>query len=600
MQSFEVFKHPDTGYQAVKRGFSWPGFFFTWIWAFSRRMWLTGIILLLIALPIVLLFVEVFRENPILALTSALLFMLTVGLRGNGWRSHNLEVRGGRLLGTMKARDAAEATSKVAASGGTIPADLKAGPRSAGLLAVPQSVQRIFAMVTLTWKAAFRYRLFWVLTGLLLCAVVGLPLLIKDDGTAEGFTQILLTYTLSAITAILGFCTLWLACGTLARDVEECQIQMVAVKPIGRWQIWLGKWLGIITLNAALLAISGFSIYGLLEYRAKKLPAEEQVKLRNEVLVSRGSAKEQNMAPVIEKETDKRFEERIKKSGTKGIDLKTVRQQISEQVKAELQVVPPNGVRPWVIHLGSAKDSLKNQPLYIRSKFNTADASASGTFYGQWQVGLPKKTAIWQSDVMSLAPETFHEFRIEPNLFDDKGDLYILFHNPNEVAMLFPLDEGMEVLYREGGFALNFARGLTIIFCWMALLAALGLAAASFLSFPVAAFVCVAVLTMVFSSGTLSNVVSEGTIMGYNEEKGTVGHSVLDQVMVPTFKGILQIINLARDFSPIDSLSTGRSITWTQLGLAAAQIVLLLGGILAVGGIFIFNRRELATAQGTN
>ena len=87
--------------------------------------------------------------------------------------------------------------------------------------------------------------------------------------------------------------------------------------------------------------------------------------------------------------------------------------------------------------------------------------------------------------------------------------------------------------------------------------------------------------------------------MGFNEETGATGHSALDSVMVPTFKGILQIINLARDFSPIDSLSTGRSITWGQLGLAVSQIVLLLGGILAVGGIFIFSRRELATAQGT-
>src|SRR5579871_3194143 len=113
-------------------------------------------------------------------------------------------------------------------------------------------MQEIFAIVRLTWKAAFRYRLFWVILALLLGAVVGLPLLIKHDGTAEGFAQILITYTLSAVTVLLGLCTLWLACGTLARDVEECQIQMVAVKPIPRWQIWLGKWLGLVTINAAL------------------------------------------------------------------------------------------------------------------------------------------------------------------------------------------------------------------------------------------------------------------------------------------------------------------------------------------------------------
>ena len=135
-------------------------------------------------------------------------------------------------------------------------------------------MQRIFAIIVLTWKAAFRYRLFWVLAALLLAAVAGLPLLLKDDGTVEGVAQILLTYTLGAVTGILGLCTLWLACGTLARDVEECQIQMVAVKPIARWQIWLGKWLGLVALDAALLGLSGLSIYGLLELRGNRLPPD--------------------------------------------------------------------------------------------------------------------------------------------------------------------------------------------------------------------------------------------------------------------------------------------------------------------------------------
>src|SRR5678815_3531993 len=81
-------------------------------------------------------------------------------------------------------------------------------------------MQRVFAVTSLTWKAAFRYRLFWVLSVLLLATVVGLPLLIKDDGSARGFTQILLTYTLSTISALLGLSTLWISCGTLARDIE--------------------------------------------------------------------------------------------------------------------------------------------------------------------------------------------------------------------------------------------------------------------------------------------------------------------------------------------------------------------------------------------
>lgn len=460
-------------------------------------------------------------------------------------------------------------------------------------------MQQLFAIAWLTWKAAFRFRLFIVVAVLLLGSVIGLPLLIKDDGTARGFTQILLTYTLSTISALLGLSTLWLACGTLARDIEECQLQVVAVKPIARWQIWLGKWLGLVSLNFALLVLSGLSVFMLLEWRATRLPPDQQKVLREEVLVARGSVKQKNKDKEIDDATDRILRERLQKHPVDRVDLAELRRQIRERIKAEFQVVPPGYYRPWTLDLGLASRSLRDQPLQLRIKFNAAEKSPSGTFAGVWGIGVPQKTVTWRSEVMSLSPDTFHEFQIPPNLFDEKGVLTVNFYNPNDTALLFPLEDGFEVLYREGGFGLNFARGLGIIFCWMALLAALGLASASFLSFPVAAFFALGLLTMVLASGTMANAVSEGTIGGWNAEKGTKGSTPADFIVIPVFKGVLTVINLARDFSPIDSLSTGRSITWGQLALAFGQIVLLLGGVFAAIGIVLLTRRELATAQGT-
>ncbi|HSY74856.1 MAG TPA: ABC transporter permease, partial [Dongiaceae bacterium] len=315
-------------------------------------------------------------------------------------------------------------------------------------------MQRIFAIAWLTWKAALRFKLFLVIAALLILAVVGLPLVIKDDGTAQGFTQIILTYTLSAITALLGLSTLWLSCGTLARDIEECQIQVVATKPIARWQIWLGKWLGIVSLNAALLAISGGCVFGLLQYRATKLPEVEQKILREQILVARGSAKESNNPADIETATELIFQERLKSSPVEKVDELEVKKQIREQVKAGLQLVPPSYERTWKIDLGSAKNYLQGKPLQLRVKFNAAQQSASGTYVALWQAGVPDKTKFWQSEPMSLAPDTFHEFAIPPDLFDANGMLTITFVNPNQTALLFPLDDGMEVLYPAGGFGL--------------------------------------------------------------------------------------------------------------------------------------------------
>lgn len=154
------------------------------------------------------------------------------------------------------------------------------------------------------------------------------------------------------------------------------------------------------------------------------------------------------------------------------------------------------------------------------------------------------------------------------------------------------------MLYRESSFAVNFARGLTVILCWLALLSAIGLACASFLSFPVAAFCSLAVLLVGLSAGTLGTVQEQKSVFGYNGgTQPNILSRFIDSVTVPVFGAVLKVVRLVEGFSPVDSLSTGHSITWGQLALAVEQIVLLMGGIFALTGILLFNRRELAAVQ---
>jgi hypothetical protein len=459
-------------------------------------------------------------------------------------------------------------------------------------------MNKIATIVGLTWKAAFRYRLFWVLCVLLAAAVVGLPLLIKDDGTAEGMVQILLTYTLSSTAALLGFATLWLSCGTLARDVEECQMQMVAVKPIARWQIWLGKWLGLLSLNAVLLALAGASIFILLQWRAGRLSPDQQRILREDIFVSRASARERtkDLSPDVEAT----FKRVVKNpSAMTDFDLAEIRKQITERLKSHYTDLAPFMKRTIDIDLHTLKDRLRDKRLQLRIKFQTANPNPDAQYTTVWRVGPINSTR--QVEFQETFPaDSFQEFPLPPNSLDDQGHLWIEVGNPNDVNLTFPMEEGIELLYPESTFGINFIRGLLVIFCWLALLASIGLAAASFLSFPVAAFVSLAVLLIGLSSGTVATVVEQGTIVGFDASKGGYGHTVVDFVVVPIFQGVLKILNMVQSFSPIDSLSSGRSIRWGQLGLAVVQIVVLLSGFFCVVGIILFTRRELATAQGNN
>lgn len=459
-------------------------------------------------------------------------------------------------------------------------------------------MNRILAIAKLTWKAAFRYRLFWVMAVLLVAAVVGLPIVLRDDGTAKGLTQILLAYTLSAVASLLGIATLWLSCGTLAKDIEECQMQVVATKPVGRWQVWLGKWLGIISLNAVLLTMAGASIFFLLKWRASHLPPDEQRVLQNEIFVARASIKDR--PPDLSADIEKLLQEKIKKTHATEAEIPELRQQAAEEIKAALTEVEPGGRRFWVVDMRRLPESTRDGSFRLRVKFHSSSANTETTYNTWWFVGPPSSSGKVIGINQVLPADSYQEFEIPAGHLDEKNRLIIDFLNADNAALTFPIEDGFELLYYENTFGVNFVRGMMIILCWLALLAAIGLAAASQLSFPVAAFTSLAILIMGLCSGTIQTVVEQGTVTGWNATASTYGHSPVDYVIVPLFRGALKLIQMVESFSPIDFLSSGRSITWPMVGMAVGQIVLLLGGFFCVAGIILFTRRELATAQGNS
>ena len=460
-------------------------------------------------------------------------------------------------------------------------------------------MQPILAMAKLTGTSAFRYRLFWVLLVSLVASVVLLPLMLKDDGTARGFVQILLTYTLGVILALLGISTLWLSCGAMARDVEECQIQMVVVKPVGRWKVWLGKWLGILMLNTCLISLAGVAVYGLLMWRAAHLTALQQRILREEILVSRASFRPESLG--LDNEVEKRF------AATKGLENLTqqqrleVRYEIAKKVYIEAQIVPPGRTRTWAFDLGYASRLLNtNDLLSVRVKFYPNSTNETGLYKGLWFFSKPGSRERNDYDPFALASGAPQEFRVRADLPDSQGRILVHYQNLENITLIFPLDEGIQILYRDGGFGLNFARGLGILLAWLSLLSAIGLSAASVSSFPVATFFSLSILLVVFSSGTLSESVQDQNVLSGRPDEYQTIRPIANAVLLPIFRGILALIKTVDVASPVESLSNGESITWSILGMAWLQVVGAFGGLVAAIGIWLFSRRELATAQGSS
>jgi len=108
MKTFDVYKHPTQGYQAVKQGFGWPAFFFSVIWAFIKKMWGLGFVFFGVISFLSFLEVVVNQEGSdggvLLILLAQLGAYLIFGFNANEWRRGNLEKRGYRKLDSIKTK----------------------------------------------------------------------------------------------------------------------------------------------------------------------------------------------------------------------------------------------------------------------------------------------------------------------------------------------------------------------------------------------------------------------------------------------------------------------------------------------------------------
>lgn len=106
MSIFMIYKHSVLGHEVVKKGFSWPGFFFTWIWAFVKKLWVPGIVLLVVVFTFSSFGAFISQSGflgGIIGLFLVLAPNLVVGEMGNTWREKSMVQRGYQLEGPVEA-----------------------------------------------------------------------------------------------------------------------------------------------------------------------------------------------------------------------------------------------------------------------------------------------------------------------------------------------------------------------------------------------------------------------------------------------------------------------------------------------------------------
>jgi len=111
MRQFKIYQHPSGTIEAVKQGWSWPAFFFGFVWAMAKKMWKLsiGVVLAILVIGFItgIAATEEMGEAIMngLGMTANLMF----GVHGNSWREESLTARGFAVKKTVNAASPAAA-----------------------------------------------------------------------------------------------------------------------------------------------------------------------------------------------------------------------------------------------------------------------------------------------------------------------------------------------------------------------------------------------------------------------------------------------------------------------------------------------------------
>jgi len=449
-------------------------------------------------------------------------------------------------------------------------------------------------IIAVAWsfiKEVWRLRLLMLFIGFfLLAATGGFALWLSgSDGLANEKLQTFIGYSLRFIMWFLSLLTIFLGVVTITRDIKQQQIFTITTKPITRGQYLWGKFVGLAVFNALLLIISLGAIYGLVRVLERTEPRNEieRLRIRHQVLVAREGVKP--ILPDIHKEAHEKTlqimadyvrEQGIKDEGEKQTLYQKTYPEVSKQLMMRYTSVGPN--QAIVFRFEGIEPLNKDEGyLFVRYKQEVTNTPEDQTVLNYWVYGpQDPQSAGGVQDMDKTTVRTMHELAVDVKAISPAGEFYLGYmnHPSNNTVVIFPPENGLEVLYVAGHFEANLVRAMGLIFLRLLFLSILSLAAGAWVSMPVAILLSL----VVYFLGLASNFILEAVQYDTNELQAN-----LISIAIRLFP------NLAAA-DPTALIEKGRMVRSSLLTEAALYLLLLKGGLAGALGYLIFRFRELA------
>jgi len=443
----------------------------------------------------------------------------------------------------------------------------------------------IWAVAKNTIKQALRMKIAVVFIILLLVLLPVLGITTTGDDTLKGRLQTFVSYGLSLTSLLLCLLTIFVTVYTVTSDIKYRQIYTVVTKPIRRFQLLLGKLLGVMILDIVLLVLFSALIYTFAVYMPKifKATDEELIQVNNEFYTARAAL---NIPEVdVTGEVKERYEKLERLKRLPDLPREEILAELTKQAQLEKRAADVGGVLIWEF------DNVKplTRSMFIKFKYDVAVNPPDMQVYGRWYAGDPQYVKYGQKpptpfydNILKHSIQTFHEIEFPADVVPENGHLAIAFMNVslNRTSITFP-PGALAILYKADTFTANFIRAVLLILFRLVFLACLSVLASTFVSMPVAILLCL----VLFSTATISGFVIESF------DSLSANMSMFYSY---TIKWMIRLLPQFDKFNPTKFLIQARLLSWSVLAQCAVFMVFIKSSILLLLAFFIFSYREIA------
>lgn len=482
---------------------------------------------------------------------------------------------------------------------------------------------------------AVRMKVSLVFIVILIIGLSALPNALDSSQPLRYRVQSFMSFSTGLSFWTIAVLTLLFASATVAFEQRDKIIWQTMTKPVSSWSYVLGKWLGVCSLNAILLAVCASGIFLFVEYlrgqpalgereayvsyQGGKDATEDRWLLETQVLASRVTVQEdlpfsksspEFMAGAEDfiksrQETDPTFGQ------SEGQRAKIIDELFTNAVTAYRSIEPGTSERYLFKGLKPARD--RDALLTFRHRID-AGSNRPDEFYdvsflftndmvlvqrmgpGFFHTATLPPSIVREVTDKDLAEQTDPERRAQLAALDGtvllevvNGDVRNQTLNPDTIT--FP-PGGLEFSYSVGSYRFNFLRAMFVLWGKLAFLAMVAIWASTFLSFPVACVVAFSVFLAAEGSGYLrASLESFAT----SDTHGNV--KVLSLVAAWVTKLVAGAFALYGDLRPSRRLVQGELIPVRSV-LLGGVFILVASGALFTAAAITFRRRELATYSG--